>query len=62
MDKLKELFPNCFNANGGFDISVFEEELKENTSIVKEGYGLNFLGKNYAKLKQHFNHIQREHS
>ncbi len=49
MNKLKELFPNCFNANGGFDISVFEEELKENTSIVKEGYGLNFLGKNYAK-------------
>ena len=24
-------------------------ELKSNTSIVKEGYGLNFLGKNYAK-------------
>lgn len=49
MDKLKEMFPNCFNANGKFDISVFEEELKANTSIVKEGYGLNFLGKNYAK-------------
>lgn len=49
MDKLKEMFPNCFNANGEFDISVFEEELKENTSIIKEGYGLNFLGKNYAK-------------
>lgn len=49
MNKLKELFPNCFNANGDFDISVFEEELKTNSSIVKEGYGLNFLGKNYAK-------------
>lgn len=49
MDKLKEMFPNCFNANGDFDISVFEEELKTNSSIVKEGYGLNFLGKNYAK-------------
>lgn len=49
MDKLKEMFPNCFNAKGEFDISVFEEELKENTSIIKEGYGLNFLGKNYAK-------------
>lgn len=49
MDKLKEMFPNCFNVNGEFDISVFEEELKENTSIIKEGYGLNFLGKNYAK-------------
>lgn len=49
MIKLKELFPNCFNSNGDFDISIFEEELKVNTSIVKEGYGLNFLGKNYAK-------------
>ena len=49
MNKLKELFPNCFNSNGDFDISIFEEELKVNTSIVKEGYGLNFLGKNYAK-------------
>ncbi len=49
MKKLRELFPNCFNSNGEFDISVFEEELKTNTSIIKEGYGLNFLGKNYAK-------------
>ncbi len=49
INKLKEMFPNCFNINGEFDISVFEEELKTNTSIVKEGYGLNFLGKNYAK-------------
>lgn len=49
MNKLKEMFPNCFNINGEFDISVFEEELKTSTSIIKEGYGLNFLGKNYAK-------------
>lgn len=49
LNKLKELFPNCFNNNGEFDMSIFEEELNTNTSIVKEGYGLNFLGKNYAK-------------
>ena len=49
--KLKNLFPNCFNSNGEFDISVFEEELKTNTSVVKEGYGLNFLGKNYDKVE-----------
>ncbi len=49
IDKLKELFPNCFSKNGEFDISTFEEEIKSNTSILKEGYGLNFLGKNYAK-------------
>ena len=46
MNKLKEMFPNCFNINGEFDISVFEEELKANISIAKEGYGLKFLGKN----------------
>lgn len=49
MNRLKELFPNYFNSNGDFDIYTFGEELKENTSVVKEGYGLNFLGKNYAK-------------
>ena len=49
MDKLKELFPNCFSKNGEFDITLFEEEIKSKTSILKEGYGLNFLGKNYAK-------------
>lgn len=49
MNKLKEMFPECFSSNGKFDISTFEENLKVNTSIVKEGYGLNFLGKNYAK-------------
>ena len=49
MNRLKELFPNCFISNGDFDIYTFGEELKENTSVVKEGYGLNFLGKNYAK-------------
>ena len=30
-------------------MKIFHKELKENTSIIKEGYGLNFLGKNYAK-------------
>lgn len=49
INKLKELFPNCFSNNGEFDMSIFEEELKTNASIIKEGYGLNFLGKNYAK-------------
>lgn len=49
IDKLKELFPNCFSKSGKFDITSFEEEIKTNTSVLKEGYGLNFLGKNYAK-------------
>lgn len=50
MDKLKELFPSCFNMNGEFDLENFKSEISQNTTIVKEGYGLNFLGKNYAKL------------
>lgn len=49
INNLRELFPTCFNNNGEFDISLFEDEIKTSTSIVKEGYGLNFLGKNYAK-------------
>jgi adenine specific DNA methylase Mod len=50
IDKLKELFPSCFNNDGTFDMNNFENELKYDTKITKEGYGLNFLGKNYAKL------------
>lgn len=49
LNKLKEIFPSCFNRNGEFDITVFQDEIKDATSIIKEGYGLNFLGKNYAK-------------
>lgn len=50
IDKLKQLFPNCFKSNGEFDISLLENELDKNIKISKEGYSLNFLGKNYAKL------------
>lgn len=50
INKLKELFPNCFSKNGEFDIAVFEKEMKENIDITKEGYSLEFLGKQYAKL------------
>lgn len=50
MDKLKELFPSCFNSNNEFDMENFKNEISQNTTIVKEGYGLNFLGKTYAKL------------
>jgi len=50
MGKLKELFPSCFNNNDEFDLENFKAEISQNTTIVKEGYGLNFLGKNYAKL------------
>ena len=50
INKLQELFPNCFNSNGDFDIETFKNDITGNINVNKEGYGLNFLGKNYAKL------------
>lgn len=47
--KLKEMFPNCFDNNGNFDILNFENDISS-FNITKEGYELNFLGKNYAKV------------
>lgn len=50
MEALKEHFPQCFDANGKFDIAIFEELIKtKDVSIKKEGYALNFLGKSYAR-------------
>ncbi len=43
-------FPQCFNAEGKFDIEVFRELLNDEVDMVKEGSGFNFLGKNYASL------------
>lgn len=47
---LKENFPSCFCADGSFDIYKFKEFLSDKTNVKKEGYGLNFLGKNYGRL------------
>lgn len=47
---LKEYFPACFSADGSFDITRFQEEIKDKADIVHEGYELKFLGKSYAKL------------
>ncbi|MDD2269326.1 MAG: site-specific DNA-methyltransferase [Eubacteriales bacterium] len=43
-------FPQCFNNEGKFDIDKFSSLLKDNVSVINEGYDLNFLGKSYAKL------------
>lgn len=48
--KLKQLFPGCFNKEGELDLVSLENELKSDVKTIKEGYGLNFLGKNYSKL------------
>ncbi len=47
---LKENFPSCFSVDGSFDIEKFKEFLSDKTNLKKEGYGLNFLGKNYGRL------------
>ncbi len=50
LNRLKNIYPDCFNQNGDFDIEKFKENISKSTNIVKEGYGLSFLGKNYSKL------------
>lgn len=47
--KLKQLFSGCFNKEGELDLVSLENELNSDVKTIKEGYGLNFLGKNYAK-------------
>ena len=47
---LRRDFPQCFNAEGKFDMAAFGELLSDSVDIVKEGSGFNFLGKNYASL------------
>ncbi|HPL95018.1 MAG TPA: DNA methyltransferase [Paludibacteraceae bacterium] len=47
---LRRHFPQCFTNEGAFDIDLFKAEIEEKIDITHEGYDLNFLGKNYAKL------------
>ena len=49
---LKEHFPGYFRKDGSFDVARFSDEvLRVNgASPSQEGFGLDFLGKNYAKL------------
>ena len=50
MEVLHREFPQCFNAEGKFDIAALQELLQDKVDLVKEGSGFNFLGKNYASL------------
>ena len=50
MAVLHREFPQCFNAEGKFDMAAFQELLQDKVDFVKEGSGFNFLGKNYASL------------
>lgn len=48
--KLHADFPQCFSKDGKFDIDKFQNLIQPETDITREGYDLNFLGKNYANL------------
>ena len=50
MRALKECFPQCFTADGQFDIEAFKAALPEGTTFTDETLGFNWLGKNYARM------------
>ena len=48
---LKKHFSQCFDKNGNLNIEKFKQELSENEiDISKESYGLDWLGKSYARV------------
>lgn len=50
MEVLHRYFPQCFTNEDRFDIDRFKTQIQESVNITHEGYDLNFLGRNYAKL------------
>jgi len=49
---LKKNFSHCFDKNGNFDFDKFKQELSktEDLDFSKESYGMDWLGKSYARL------------
>ncbi len=48
---LKKHFSHCFDKNRNFDIEKFKKELSKNEiDFSKESYGMDWLGKSYARL------------
>jgi adenine-specific DNA-methyltransferase len=49
---LRKSFPQCFDKNGNFDFDKFRQELLQNEDIdfSNESYGMDWLGKSYARL------------
>lgn len=53
LEILKKHFPHCFDKDGKFDIIKFQQQLNtQNLELTteKESYGLDWLGKSYARL------------
>lgn len=48
---LKQNFSHCFDKNGDFDFDKFKKEISENEiDFSKESYGMDWLGKSYARV------------
>lgn len=50
IEVLKRYFPQCFRADGEFDIEAFKAALPKGITITDETSGFNWLGKNYARM------------
>lgn len=51
LEVLKKHFSHCFDKSGNFDIAKFKKELSKNKiDFYKESYGMDWLGKSYARL------------
>jgi len=51
LEILKKNFPHCFDKNGDFDFEKFRKEISKNEiDFSKESYGMDWLGKSYARL------------
>ncbi|MCX0290889.1 site-specific DNA-methyltransferase [Lactobacillus kullabergensis] len=50
LNELKEKLPEFFTKDGSFDLDKFKRQLKnKNVNELREGYQLNFVGKDYAR-------------
>ena len=51
LEILKKNFSHCFDKNGDFNFEKFKKELESNEiNFSKESYGMDWLGKSYARL------------
>lgn len=51
IEVLKKHFGQCFDKNGNFDFDKFKQELSESeVDFYKESYGIDWLGKSYARV------------
>ena len=50
LNELREKLPEFFTKDGSFDLDKFKKQLKnKNVNELREGYQLNFIGKDYAR-------------